>query len=124
MVAMTRKQHYISQVLLAASDVEMRATIGHALDRSGYEVRRCDDLHKLVHMATVETTVCRISDYDLIVCDVHLLEENTTTALAGLQQQGLLPPIILFRRRQQDHDVELAGRLSVSAMLDGNIHKK
>ncbi|MCL1598646.1 MAG: response regulator [Actinomycetia bacterium] len=96
------------RVLLEADDDELRAVLGSALRRDGYDVTVCRDGDALVdHLLAISEP----SDFDLIVATIH---DRSFNALQMLERGDLLrncPPLILLTEIANESTRRLSERL-------------
>ena len=115
MMTATRQNRRRPQILLAASDVEMRSHLTHLLGRSGYEVCSCDSLTSLLESVDTDS-----KNFDLVVCQMDLLKDAAGAVLEHLQHRGWPAPLVLIRRVASTKDTALARRLSAAAILESD----
>lgn len=82
-------------ILVASDNLEAGTGLARALLRSGYEVVHCRTPERLVELLESKTPC----PYDLLICNVELLEYEAGRALESLNRAGRLPPVVMLRRR-------------------------
>jgi CheY-like chemotaxis protein len=107
----------LARVLLIEDDHELRAVFTHALNRVGYDVTKCRrgiDFWVLI-VASDATGV--FAKFDLVICDVRLLNELSIGIIQSLQQRRRYPPLVLIDE-QGDLDQRQLERMELAAVID------
>ena len=106
------------RILLAESDCERLAARGHCLERYGYEVLSCcgsQSVEKcLVWMSS--PVDCNVL-VDLIMCDVHLLNESIVRLIQNGQKQSHFPPLLLIVGRSDSPHTKGVNQLKSKGCL-------
>lgn len=86
-----------TRILIVDDDEGIRSLISSFLDRHGYFTETAPD-------AAGMRTMLANDNYDLIVLDVMMPQEDGLTALRSLQQSGAAPPVIMLSAVGTDID--------------------
>jgi hypothetical protein len=103
------------QILLVSRDVELRASVGSALNRSGFEVVRCRGLD---HIRYLFRQTQGGESPRLMICEARLLDDAALQILAELRRRRQLPRLVLLRTPGNRALERLASRVDAFAVLD------
>jgi DNA-binding response OmpR family regulator len=106
----------LPRILLAEEDHEIRALWKVVLDRAGYEVTACD------RAADLRTAIAPPVDFDLVVCNVRLLDTALKQTVARLQQQSVFPPLVVITAYRAAELPGGLGELKIMAVFDQPFH--
>jgi hypothetical protein len=111
------------RILLAEPDCERASARGHFFERYGYEVLSCCDVSsiKKCFQGMAHFANCR-QFVNLIICDVHLLDD----ALAGFIQLGQtnadFPPLLLLAGPSDEVNGKYRDQIKHKGTLEGTVH--
>jgi CheY-like chemotaxis protein len=89
-------QRGLPRILLVEGDLELRSSLRHALVRTGYEVTECCGACDLQVLLEKESACNTLAGFDVLLCDVQALDQQTRTLVLDHQQSQSNPSLVLI----------------------------
>ena len=108
----------ISQILIAECDHEIRALLKNTFCRSGYEVSTCVSSAEFLHRARFQTGNPHLPKFDLVLCDIRILDNDIIESLLQMRERSGPIPIVLIDRFMERNARAVVVQLRAAAVIN------
>ena len=106
------------RILLVEPDCERVAARGHLLERYGYEVLSCCDNSSIERCFRGMAQFANYRQFvNLIICDVHLLDDTLAELIQSGQTNADFPPLLLLAESGDPQAIKYRGQIKHDGTL-------